>query len=189
MLLLNVNMKPHIGSPMALSNLTLSDLERSNTKSPRFRSLIFRKGVYLGFILLNYTIIRNHIWGVKWQLHLNLSNLERSNWSSFVVWTAVCCKRAMLGYMLLLNINRKQYAESNGAITLDLKWPWKVKVKIEIIFTLWKCPFNRISQNLLNRSTLFLLGSIPLMQRENHSSLKKKSLRGKVGFGGSENLA
>ncbi len=38
-------------------------------------------------------------------------------------------KRAYLGPMLLLNINRKLY-KSNGTLTFDLEWPWKVKVKV-----------------------------------------------------------
>ncbi len=35
-------------SPMTPSHLTLSDLERSNSKSLRFRSLVSRKGAELG---------------------------------------------------------------------------------------------------------------------------------------------
>ncbi len=38
MLLLNINRKGYMGSPMTLSNLTLSDLERSNLMSLRFRT-------------------------------------------------------------------------------------------------------------------------------------------------------
>ncbi len=33
MLLLNINIKPYMGSPVTLSPLTLSDLERSNSRS------------------------------------------------------------------------------------------------------------------------------------------------------------
>ncbi len=40
MLLLNANRKPCMGSPMALSYLTLSDLERANFRSLVFRSLL-----------------------------------------------------------------------------------------------------------------------------------------------------
>ncbi len=36
MLLLNINKKPYMGSPIAASHLTLNDLERSNSKSLRF---------------------------------------------------------------------------------------------------------------------------------------------------------
>ncbi len=41
-----------MGSPMPLSSLTLSDLERSKSRSLRFRSLISCKGAYLGSMLL-----------------------------------------------------------------------------------------------------------------------------------------
>ncbi len=36
MLLLNINRKGYMGSPMTLSHLTLSDLEKSNSRSLRF---------------------------------------------------------------------------------------------------------------------------------------------------------
>ncbi len=43
------------------SRLTLSDLERSKSRSLRFQSLISRKGAELGPMLL---LIGNHIWQV-----------------------------------------------------------------------------------------------------------------------------
>ena len=43
-LLLDINRKPYMGSPMEAPNLTLSDFERSKSRSLKFRSLIFRKG-------------------------------------------------------------------------------------------------------------------------------------------------
>ncbi len=39
-----------MGSPLPLSHLTLSDLERSNSRSLRFRSLAHCKGADLGHI-------------------------------------------------------------------------------------------------------------------------------------------
>ena len=55
MLLLTINRKPYMASPITPSLLTLSDLERSKPKSLRFQSLISRKGGKLGPILLiNY---------------------------------------------------------------------------------------------------------------------------------------
>ena len=47
-LLLYTNRKSYIGNPTAPLNLTLGDLERLNSRSPRFCSLIFRKGTILG---------------------------------------------------------------------------------------------------------------------------------------------
>ena len=37
MLLLDINKKAYIGSPVTLSRLTLGDLERSNSRPPTFR--------------------------------------------------------------------------------------------------------------------------------------------------------
>ncbi len=54
MLLVNINRKPYMGSPMAPSYLTLIDLEtceRSKSRSLRFLSLISRKGAHLGPML------------------------------------------------------------------------------------------------------------------------------------------
>ena len=47
-----------MGSPVALSYLTLGDLERSNSRSLRSRSLISRKGDELGHMLLLLNINR-----------------------------------------------------------------------------------------------------------------------------------
>ena len=52
MLLLNINWKPYIGSPMILSHLTLSDPERSISKSLRYQRLISHKTAELGHLLL-----------------------------------------------------------------------------------------------------------------------------------------
>ncbi len=53
MLLLNINRKPYMGSPVALSHLTLSDLERSISRSLRYHQrLISRKAAELGRMLL-----------------------------------------------------------------------------------------------------------------------------------------
>ncbi len=48
MLLLNINRKAYMGSPMTLSHLTLSDLERSKSRALKFRKLLSRKGAELG---------------------------------------------------------------------------------------------------------------------------------------------
>ncbi len=59
-----------MGSPMALSHFTLSDIERSKSRSPKFGSLISHKGgAYLGPMLL----VVNHLWGVQWHLHIHPS--------------------------------------------------------------------------------------------------------------------
>ncbi len=49
MLLLNINRKAYMGSPMTLSHLMLSDLETSKSRSLKF---ISHKGAELGDILV-----------------------------------------------------------------------------------------------------------------------------------------
>ncbi len=51
MLLLTVNRKPWMGSPMTPSHLTLNDLQRSKSCSIVFQSLISLKGTDFGHIL------------------------------------------------------------------------------------------------------------------------------------------
>ena len=53
MLVLNLNRKPYIGILMAPIDLTLSDLDRSISRSPIFESPVSRKGVLLSPVLLN----------------------------------------------------------------------------------------------------------------------------------------
>ena len=45
MLLLNINRKPCMGNPVALSHLTFSDLEMSKSRALIFQSLMSRNGV------------------------------------------------------------------------------------------------------------------------------------------------
>ena len=52
-LLLNINMNPYMESPTAPLDLTLSDLDRSKTRSPKFQSRISRNGAKLGPMLLS----------------------------------------------------------------------------------------------------------------------------------------
>ncbi len=75
MLLLNINKKPYMGSPMTLSHLTLIGPYQGHSDI---------KGLYLvnqlGHMLHQYvTPIGNPIWGVqKLPSHLSLSDLQRS---------------------------------------------------------------------------------------------------------------
>ena len=81
MLLLNINhanRKPNTGSPMTLSYLTLSDLERSISRLFRFQRLISRKAAELGYMLILNTNRKSYIGSPKSSSHLTLSDLERS---------------------------------------------------------------------------------------------------------------
>ncbi len=60
-LLLNINRKSYLESSVALSHLTLSDLEKSKLRSVRFGSFISRKGVYILGPTLQFNINRKPI--------------------------------------------------------------------------------------------------------------------------------
>ncbi len=67
-----------MGSPMAPSHLILSDLERSLSRSFKFRSLIPRKGAQLGPMLLLNSNRKSCIGSSMALSNLTLSDLERS---------------------------------------------------------------------------------------------------------------
>ena len=71
MLLLNINRKPYIGSPMTLSHLTLIALGRSISRSHRFQRLISRKVAELGHMLLLNTNRTPYMGSQKPSLHLS----------------------------------------------------------------------------------------------------------------------
>ena len=75
---------------MAPPDLTLSDLERSSqchtdltskSRSPTLQSLISRKGVKLGHMLLLTINRKLYMASPTTSWHLTLSDLERSTWS------------------------------------------------------------------------------------------------------------
>ena len=68
-----------MGSLTALLDLTLGDLERSNSMSLRFRSLISRKGDELSPMFLLYINRKPYMGSPMAPSHLTLSDLERSN--------------------------------------------------------------------------------------------------------------
>ena len=65
-------------SPMTQSHLTLSDLDRSISRSHRFQRLIFRKAAELGHMLLLNTSRKSYMGSPIPSSHLTLSDLERS---------------------------------------------------------------------------------------------------------------
>ncbi len=75
MLLLNINRKAYKESPMTSSHMTLSDLERSNSKSLRFQILISRKSGASGHMLLLKTNRKSYMGNAKPPSHLTLSDL------------------------------------------------------------------------------------------------------------------
>ena len=67
-LLLNTNSNPYMGSRMAPLHLTLSDIERLNSKSRIFYSVRSAKGEELirhKLLHVYYTLIGNIIWGIQ----------------------------------------------------------------------------------------------------------------------------
>ncbi len=63
---------------MVPSDLTLSDLERSNSRSIRFQSVISRKGAKLGPMLLLTINRKPYMASPMTPSHLTFSDLERS---------------------------------------------------------------------------------------------------------------
>ena len=103
-LLLDTNMKPYMRNQMALSDLTLSDLERSKSKLLRFQSLIWHKGAELRTMLL-LTINRKPYMAIPMTSSLlTLSDFERSKSRSLGFQSLISCKETKVlptvGYSL-----------------------------------------------------------------------------------------
>ncbi len=77
MLLLNINRKPYGESNG--TNLTLSDLEMSKSRSRRLQTLISRNGAQLGPMLLLNINRKPYMESLMAPSHLTLSDLERLN--------------------------------------------------------------------------------------------------------------
>ena len=90
-----------MGSPITLSHLTLSDLERSTLRSLRFRSLISLKGAELGHMLLLKINRKPYMGSPMTRSHLTLSDLERSMSRSLRYQRLISRKVAELGHVLL----------------------------------------------------------------------------------------
>ncbi len=106
MLLLNITIKPCMGSPVTLSHVTFSDLERSESRSLRFRSIISRKGAELGHVLLlniNWKVCMGS--PLVWLNTFDFSDLERSMSRSFRFRRPISCKGSELSHVLQLDTN------------------------------------------------------------------------------------
>ena len=101
-----------MGSPMASSDLTLRDLERSNSRSPRYRTLISHKRAELRPMLLLIINRKPYMGSPIVPSHLTLRDLERSKSRSLRFWSLISQKGAQLDPMLQLKINRKPYIGS-----------------------------------------------------------------------------
>ena len=78
MLLLRINRKPYVGSPMTPSHLTLGDLERSKVKVTKILMLISRKEAELGPVLLLNINRKSYMWSPMALSDLTMSDLERA---------------------------------------------------------------------------------------------------------------
>ncbi len=105
--------KAYVGSPMTLSYLTLSDLEKSNSRSLRFRSLLSRKRAELGHMFLLNINRKPYVGSPMALSDLTLSDLEKSTSKSLRYQRLIYRKAAELGHMLLLDTNRKSYMGSS----------------------------------------------------------------------------
>ena len=87
-LLSNINRNSYMESPTAPLDLSLGDLERSKSRSPRFQSFISRNGAMLGPMLLLTINRKSYMVSPMTPWHLNLNDLERSKSRSFRFWVA-----------------------------------------------------------------------------------------------------
>ena len=74
---------------MALSHLTLSDLERSKSRSFKFCSIISRKGAKLGHMLQLIINRKEYIGSLMVCLHFTLATLKdqcqgHSDWKAYI---------------------------------------------------------------------------------------------------------
>ncbi len=98
MLQLNTNRKSYMGSSMALSHLTLSDLKRLKWRSLWFRRLISRIGTELGHLFLLNTI-RKSYGESNTTIRFDFEWFTRSRG----LWRFVSRKGGELDHVLLLN--------------------------------------------------------------------------------------
>ena len=94
-------------NPMTPSHSTLSDLERSKSRSQRFQRFISYKGAELGHMLLLSINGKGYMGSPITLSYLTLSDLERSISRSLRYQRLISRKAAELGHMLLLHTNRK----------------------------------------------------------------------------------
>ncbi len=107
-------------SPTAPLDLTLSDLEMSNSRSLTFRNLISRKRAYLDPKLPLNTNRKPYMGSPMAHLHLfdlskrslKVTKISGQSQKSPTLQSLVSRKGAKLGHMLLLTINRKLYMAS-----------------------------------------------------------------------------
>ncbi len=81
----------------------LSDLDRSESRSLRFRRIIFRKGAELGHMVLS--IIGKYVWGSIGAIAFDFRELDSQGHSYFQ--RLISRKGSELGHVLLLYTNRK----------------------------------------------------------------------------------
>ncbi len=62
LVLLDIGRKSYMGSPMVPLDLTLSDLERLNSRSSRFQGLISREGASIGPMLILTINRKRYMW-------------------------------------------------------------------------------------------------------------------------------
>jgi hypothetical protein len=108
-LLLNTNRKSCMTFKMVTFNLTLRDLERSNSRSRIFQQPISHYWMELRLRLLLNTNRKSHMTFKMVTFNLTLSDLERSNSRSRIFQQPISHYWMELGLRLLLNTNRKSW--------------------------------------------------------------------------------
>ncbi len=121
MSLLHMDRKPYRGSSGAI-RLTFSNLEMSDSRLIIFQSVIFRKGLQLGYMLLLHTNSKSYMGSAIAPSDLTLKGQIQGYPDFKVLQYIVQNEPIKLGLLLLLKNNRKSFMGSpNGTIAFYLR--------------------------------------------------------------------
>ena len=113
-----------MGSPMTLSHLTLGDLKRSNSRSLRFRGLIFCEGAELGHKLLLNINRKAYMESPMTSSHMTLSDLERWNSRSVRLPSLISSKGARQYVTMKLSLQKIAICHTSCRCHAECQGPW-----------------------------------------------------------------
>ena len=146
-LILNINRKAYMDSPMTLSDLTASDLERSISKSLRFQRLISRKATELGHMLLLNINRKSYMGSPIPPSDLTLSDLDRSKlrcrkWSKIDTCIVRYCLRVNPRFQLIYKSAENCRCHINCSYQAERQGPWTSCFRFPQHGTLWEPKFQ-----------------------------------------------
>ncbi len=133
-LLLYINRKSYIRSPMILTHVTLSNTEGQIQGHLGFEAVIFHIGPQLGHKLLLNTHRKPYMGSSVAPSYLTLSDMERSKSGSLRFQILMCTLgRSRVRPYVTIKINSRLYmgsGESSCEWTFDREWPWKALLNV-----------------------------------------------------------